>query len=104
MRLNVYAIYDTASKAYMRPFFLQSDGQAVRMFTDIAQDADHEIGKHPEDYSLFRIGTYDDQKGRLHPEDRECLATALELVALAKEKALANLDNFDAQVSAGGTN
>lgn len=103
MRLNVYTIFDSASQAYMRPFFMQSDGQALRSFTDIAQDADHEIGKHPEDYSLYRIGTYDDQKGALHPEDKECLATAQEVVAAAKEKSLGNLSNFEAQVSAGGT-
>ena len=94
MRLNVYTIFDSASAAYMRPFFLQSDGQAMRSFTDIAQNADHEIGKHPEDYSLYRIGTYDDQKGELHPEDRECLATAEEVVAMAKAKALANQGDF----------
>ena len=57
MRLNVYTIFDSASSAYMRPFFMSSDGQALRSFTDISQDAEHEVGKHPEDYSLFRIVT-----------------------------------------------
>ena len=94
MRLNIYTIFDQASGAYMRPFYAQSDGQALRSFTDIAQDADHEIGKHPEDYSLFRIGTYDDNKGELHPEDKECMATALEVVASARDKALGNQANF----------
>lgn len=81
MKLNVYTIYDMASAAYMRPFFMQSDGQALRSFTDIATDATHEIGKHPEDYTLFRIGIYDDAKGQLIPENNESLATALEVVA-----------------------
>ena len=94
MRLNIYTIFDVASGAYMRPFYAASDGQAIRSFTDISQDADHEIGKHPEDYSLFRIGTYDDNKGELHPEDKQCLATALEVVASAREKALGNQANF----------
>lgn len=91
MRMFVYAIYDTAAGAYMRPFFMSTDGQAMRMFTDIAQDASSEIGKHPEDYSLFRIGQYDDNKGELHKEDRECLATALEVVAAAAERSLKNI-------------
>lgn len=81
MKLNIYTIFDTASGAYMRPFFLQSDGQAIRSFTDIATDADHEIGRHPEDYTLFRIGIYDDNRGELIPEVKESLATALEVVA-----------------------
>ena len=101
MRLNVYTIFDVASGAYMRPFFGASDGQAIRSFTDISQDADHEIGKHPEDYSLYRIGTYDDNKGVLHPEDKQCLATALEVVASAREKALGNQANFLKEVENG---
>ncbi len=84
MKLNIYTIFDTASGAYMRPFFLQSDGQAMRLFKDMASDAEHEIGKHPEDYSLFRIGIYDDNKAELIPEQRECLATALEVLADSK--------------------
>ena len=84
MRLNVYTVYDVASGAYMRPFFMQSDGQALRSFGDIVGDADHEIGKHPEDYSLFRIGTFDDNKGKLGEESPECLATALEVLAKAR--------------------
>lgn len=59
MKLNMYCIYDTATGVYLRPFFMQSDGQATRSFKDIATDADHEIGKHPEDYSLHRIGVFD---------------------------------------------
>lgn len=101
MKLNAYTIYDTAAAAYMRPFFMQSDGQAVRMFRDIATDAEHEVGKHPEDYSIFRIGIFDDNKGQFIPEDRECLATALEMVAQARKVNGDKLGEFDAQISNG---
>lgn len=85
MKLNIYSIYDTATATYMRPFFMQSDGQATRAFSDIALDADHDIGRHPEDYTLHRIGVFDDQKAKLTQEDPDCLATALELIALARK-------------------
>ena len=65
MKLNAYTIYDVASGVYMRPFFSQADGQAIRGFKDIATDADHEIGKHPEDYKLFRIGAFNDNTGKM---------------------------------------
>lgn len=78
MRLNIYSVFDAAVGVYKRPFFAQADGEAIRAFGDIAADTDHEIGKHPEDYSLFRIGTWDDGNAKLHPEDRECLVHALE--------------------------
>ncbi len=81
MKLNAYTIYDVASGIYMRPFFSQADGQAIRGFKDIATDADHEVGKHPEDYTLFRIGTYNDTTGKLAGEDPEKLATGLEMMA-----------------------
>lgn len=84
MKLNIYTIFDSASAAYMRPFFMPADGQAVRAFKDLATDKDHEIGKHPEDYSLARIGVFDDNNAKIAPENVEFLATALELVAQAK--------------------
>lgn len=87
MKLNIYAIYDTATGAYMRPFFMQSDGQATRAISDLVQDENHEVGKHPEDYSLFRVGIFDDNTGTLVPENPECLATALELLSLHRQRA-----------------
>ena len=56
-------------------------------------------GKHPEDYSLWRIGQFDDNKGELLPEGKECLATALELVAVAENVAADN----GKDISFGGT-
>ena len=101
MRMNVYSIFDTASGCYMRPFFVQADGQALRAFSDLSQDAEHEVGKHPEDYSLFRLGTFDDNKGQLVGEAPECLATALEMVAASRRVNADNLERLDAQVSNG---
>ena len=98
MRLNVYTIFDTASGAYMRPFFMQSDGQAIRSFKDIALDADHAIGAHPEDYSLWRIGMFNDNNAKIEAEQKECLATALELVASAREVNRDNMDKLNGEI------
>jgi hypothetical protein len=57
----------------------------LRAFTDIATDADHQIGKHPEDYSLYRLGTWNDNKGEISPLEKECLATAQEVVASSRK-------------------
>jgi len=84
MKLNIYSIFDSAAGAYTRPFFLQSDAQAIRTFTDIASDADHEIGKHPEDYALCRIGIFNDADAKLTPESVETLITALEAYSSAR--------------------
>ena len=92
MKLNAYTIYDVASGVYMRPFFSQADGQAVRGFKDIACDADHEIGKHPEDYTLYRIGAFNDTTGKMEGEELEKLATALEMVTSSRQ---VNQDNIE---------
>jgi len=103
MKLNIYTIYDTASGLYLRPFFAQSDGEAVRSFSDIIQDADHPIGKHPEDYSIHRIGIYDDNTAKLTDENNECLSTALELVAKSRNVNRDNIELLDQGIAAGGT-
>lgn len=85
MKLNMYSIYDSAVNAYMRPFFCTADGQATRMLSDVARDPSHDIGKHPEDYALFRIGVFDEETGTVEGIDPRCVARAHELVAIQKE-------------------
>ncbi len=81
MKLNIYSIFDTATGLYSRPYFTQSDAEAMRAFEDLAIDAKHPVGSHPEDYSLFRLGTFDDNHGKMTNEENECLVTALETIS-----------------------
>jgi len=85
MKLNIYSIFDTASGLYSRPYFGQSDGEAKRSFMDIATDKDHPIGKHPKDYTLLRIGMFDDATGDITNELNESLCTALEQIAVSEK-------------------
>jgi len=84
MKMKAYAIYDSAAQVYMRPFYIQQDAQAERMFTDIATDANHEIGKHPEDYALIRLGTWDDNKGELESTQKTTIVTAIEAISRSR--------------------
>lgn len=84
MKLNIYAIYDTAAAMYNRPFFGPADGSAIRQFSDLCVSADHELGKHPEDYSLVRLGTWDDNTAKFSLEDKETLITGNEAVAASR--------------------
>lgn len=85
MKLHAYTIFDVASGIYMRPFFSQADGQAIRGFKDIALDKDHEIGKHPEDYTLFRIGDFNDNTGEIRSDLIEKLINGSEVLAEARQ-------------------
>lgn len=61
---KVFAVYDAKVKTYSRPFQLQTAGQALRGWIDIANDKNTEIGKHPEDYTLFEIAEFDDESAK----------------------------------------
>lgn len=66
MFLNAYCIYDRKALRYHVPFFSAQDGEAVRSFTDLVQDPSTTVGRHPDDYVLYRVGSFDDSNGSLH--------------------------------------
>lgn len=57
---KIYTIYDSKSEAYMKPMFLRSHGEAIRVFEAACQTSDHEFHRFPEDFTLFHLGEWDD--------------------------------------------
>lgn len=82
MKSFLYATFDTCAGVYSKPFTANSDNEIMRSFGDIVMDSKHPIGQHPEHYSLWRIGTFNDQDAKVTSDEKECLITALECVAL----------------------
>jgi len=58
---NVFTVYDAKAEAYLPPFILPKISMAKRTFSDCVNSNDHQFGAHPEDYTLFTIGTFDDE-------------------------------------------
>ncbi|WNK13782.1 MAG: nonstructural protein [Microvirus sp.] len=63
--LQIVALFDQAVEAFGTPFFVPHIGSAVRSFTDEASNPESAIYKHPTDYSLYHIGTFDPASGAL---------------------------------------
>lgn len=63
MRIFVFAVRDSAIGAFMNPFYASALGQAERNFRDAVNDSKSPLYKHPEDYELFQLGTFDDGTG-----------------------------------------
>lgn len=63
MEFKVFTVYDMAVKAYMPPKFFRDKGEVLRQFIDAANDPETPFYKHPGDYILFELGTFDDQTG-----------------------------------------
>ena len=60
---KAFSVYDSKAGFYMAPFFFQSTAEGIRAFFDAANDPQTAISKHPEDYTLFELGAFDDQTG-----------------------------------------
>lgn len=79
MLLHICTVFDKATMAYMRPFCALSTGQAIRLFEDETLTPDSEIGRHPEDYALFKVGTFNDASGEITGCEPLCLRRAHEV-------------------------
>lgn len=70
MKVKMYTVYDQKAETHNSPLCYQTVGQALRAFTDAANDPNSAIAKHPEDYTLLEIGTFDDSRGTVEPHDK----------------------------------
>ncbi len=96
MKVQCYAIFDTCSGIYEKPFFSTADDLVKREFQDVATATDHPIAKHPEHYSLWRLGGFDNLNGKLTNETNEQLWSATEAIAQSQNvnpQAMINLTN-----------
>lgn len=63
MLFKVFSFYDAKAEAYMSPFMMHKRGEAIRAFSDAANDPKSFISSHPEDYFLYEIATFDNATG-----------------------------------------
>jgi len=63
MKLGVYAVFDNAVKAFLPPQVFRADGEAIRAFSAGVEAEGTPFAKHKQDYSLFRLGSFDDGFG-----------------------------------------
>ncbi len=106
MKVQCYAIFDTCSGIYEKPFFSTTDDLVKREFQDIAVSADHPISNHPEHYSLWRLGNFDNNTGKILNEPNECLWQAVEAISQSQAVTGNNgteLKDYRPNMSAGTT-
>lgn len=92
MEQIICAVFDRQALAYMTPMFFQATGQAVRAFTDAVNNQENEFGKHPEDYAVFKLGSYDPGTGQIkaQPEGPIQVVTGLDVVDRSRYEEIAN--------------
>jgi len=80
--MKVFTLYDSAAEAYDPPHFIRSTGEAVRLFSNAVKDPQTKVAKHPDDYTLFEIGEFDELTGQISMYNaHKSLGVATEYIA-----------------------
>jgi hypothetical protein len=56
--IKLYALYDNASKTTQHPMPFLTDRDAVDGLKEVCLDKNTAMNKHPEDFTLYRLGSY----------------------------------------------
>lgn len=86
---KLYAVHDAKACFFGAPFTDMEDGSAVRNFADAVNDSSNPNNmwnKHPEDFSLFFVGEFDNATGELIPSVPKSLVTASALRVVGNGK------------------
>jgi len=79
---NIYSVFDKKAQLFCAPFYSVNDQTALRDFTRAANDQDSDINRYSLDYSLYYIGSFDDESGHISTDvQRRHVADAFQLVA-----------------------
>lgn len=75
-----YTVHDVKAETFLPPFFVPSKGLAIRAFEDCINSKDHHFGKHPADYTLFEIGSFDTDTGEFSPDIMKSIGNGVEFL------------------------
>lgn len=84
MIAQVFSVFDTKVGSFAQPFFSPTTASAMRAFLDAATDPNTQLSKHPADFHLYHIGTFDDETGFIETIKPVSLCTAAGLVSKDK--------------------
>jgi len=65
MQLKAFSIRDSKGEIYNTPFFKNTHGEAERDFRMLCKDEKSMVFQYPDDFDLYYIGEYDNQKGTM---------------------------------------
>lgn len=70
--IKVFTVHDSKASAYLPPFYMRNSGEAIRAFETTAKDPSTQFNKYPKDFTLFEIGSWDEENGQItmlqHPK------------------------------------
>lgn len=85
MTQQIFAIWDSKAEQYLQPFTTNTVGVAERMFTELVNQDGHQLNRHPEDYTLYKIGTFDTADAVIAPCPLTAICTGVAVLRGAYE-------------------
>mgnify|MGYP000526290857 CR=1 FL=1 len=80
MKYKIYSVFDAPANGYLQPFFMQTDGMAVRAIQDLLYDENHTFYRNANDYRLYCLGDFSDVDGVISGQQSPiAIATMAEL-------------------------
>ena len=80
MLQNLYTVRDNKLNASVMIFPAANNLTAMRQFEDMTNSAGSPVNKHPGDFTLHHVGTWDDDADEVTNKTNETLATAEEYI------------------------
>lgn len=83
--MKVFSVFDSKAAIYLPPFIQRNELVARRLVLQVMNDSSHDFAQFPGDYTLFELGTWDDETGKLkNHEAATNLGTLLQIAAAAR--------------------
>lgn len=65
MSLTQFSVYDSKAELFATPFSSSNTATGIRMFESACNQKDQPFHAHGGDYTLFEIGVFDQDSGKL---------------------------------------
>lgn len=85
MQKQIFSLHDRAAAAYGPPMFLNTESQAVRAL-QLELQKPGGLSEFPEDFTLYHIGSFDDNSGLITPQEPQRVISVLEIINKTAKK------------------
>lgn len=82
---DIFTVYDNKAQAFGNPFLMENKSTAIRAFTFAANDKTNDIGRYPEDFTLFYMGQFNDADASIEHVQPTAIAYALAMIQRDQE-------------------
>lgn len=80
--MDLYSVRDEKAVCSYEPQIFKTQVDAIRFFDQAIQNKNTMINKYPDDFTLYKIGTFDERTGVIVDAKVEKIVTATEIIRM----------------------